>query len=476
MDDKDAKAVRKRKLAVFDTINEQAILGAALADPVVRQHVVRRLSPELFLAPQHEALARALRECENRALDPTPQALAAHGEQERWGGEGYVEVLRGAAAPRRNLPRHVEVLQWDACRARLLTGAHATLTERLLDTRVTPDDVKAAARAVLQGLEGFGSRRFLHEGQALARQWLAGFAVRRAGGGFAPTGWDPVDEKLTEGMLGGRATVLAGVSGIGKSTCAYNWCLRLAELGSKQLYCAWEGGAEAALNSMVAIRSGVTLWRVTRAQLCTPEEVERVRDATVWITNRVKFLDNAFWQRRADPREKPSNERNLDLFEGYLAQAGVEVAWMDLWERMLAARDPERDVVPALYRTHTLLEEYGVHGVLLNQINLKTVEVRSDRRPTRDAVKGTGGYVEVADVLLGVHKPDATSMDWICLKQRFGPENWAVRFRYDSAHRTLAEPAEVEYDPSEQGAGDVPRPNDPVAVRPGRRKRRRQDD
>lgn len=475
-----SRVEREKREVTIDSVNECAILGAALVDPVVRRHVVRRLAPDLFLSPANNAVALALKACEDRALEPTPQALAAHGRSEDWGGDDYVRVLVSAAAPRQNLRRHVENLEWDAARFRVLRGSHASLTDALCDSKASPEKVQSAARAVLSGLQGWAGRRYMREPKSLAKAYKAELAVRRTGSGFVPTGYDAIDSHLTEGFAPRLMTLVVGLSGIGKSTFGINLALRQAIAGRRVLIAAWEVGSISALDVAVACKAGLSLWKLKRADLLTQDELEIAVKTAEWITSHVRFMDNPFFAKREPgSRERPSNERNFDLLEGYLAEAGCDVVVLDLFDRMLAERDPERDVAPALYRMHSLLEEYGCHGVLLAQLRLKDVEKRVDRRPTREGIKGTSAYVDVPDLIFGVHHP-VPQQGWIevpCLKQRNGPEAWAVRCDYAPERCLVDGGFEVEYDPSESGAGALPAT---VFVEPGsggpRRRRKRDAD
>jgi len=190
------------------------------------------------------------------------------------------------------------------------------------------------------------------------------------------------------------------------------------------------------------------------------------------LNRKILFMENAFFERVAlEKGKRKSNDRNLDILEGYIAEAGCDVVVMDLWERMLCDLSYE-GVTDALYRQQEMHKEYGVHGIIVQQLKLKDVEKRADKRPTREAIKGTGAYVEVADLIFGVHRdaqfkkvPD-DSLEVICLKQRKGEPNWAIRFDWDGPTCAIRGGIEVSYDPglesSDEFGGEV---SDPSAIR-----------
>ena len=100
-----------------------------------------------------------------------------------------------------------------------------------------------------------------------------------------------------------------------------------------------------------------------------------------------------------------------------------------------------------------MCQEYRFTGVIVQQMRLKDVEKRADKRPTRESIKGTGAFVEVADLVFGIHRdaqfkavPDDT-IEVICLKQRMGKANWAIQFDWDGDKSSITNGREVPYDP-----------------------------
>ena len=91
-----------------------------------------------------------------------------------------------------------------------------------------------------------------------------------------------------------------------------------------------------------------------------------------------------------------------------------------------------------LKRTKDLGKEYGCHFLLLAQIK-RGVEKRGDKRPTREDIKSSGGFEEVADKILGVHRERAYDPDLEddtielgILKQRLGAFGTWLSYAYNA--------------------------------------------
>lgn len=454
---------------VYDASNEQVVIRAAIADAEKRRVLVHQLGDSEFLVPAHSAIWRGLRALVDRGLDYSAETLrqliAAEGAAP---DEDYVTDLEASAAVPANLEWHVETLRWDATRARTLKGAVPELVKELEDPKVTAERAVGVARAVVRALEGGGGRRHVHRPAELARSYKSDLRARRENGAFYSYGWPAMDNRLTYGAAPGKTAVVAGLSGAAKSTWTSNLAIQLAKLRRKVMVCAWEMGGVDTIDIMVSSMTGIDLKNLVQGKL-SDEEIARVERASEWITGRIRFMENAFFERVASGG-KPSNDRNLDILEGYIAEAGCDVWIYDLWERLIVDLRPEA-VTNALKRQQHMHKEYSVHGILVQQLNLKDVEKRADKRPTREAIKGTGAYVEVADLIFGVHRdaqfkavPDDT-IEVICLKQRKGEANWAMRCEWDGRIGRVGAGVEVPYDPGLENVGEHGEITDPSKIR-----------
>lgn len=458
-----ARPQEKREEITYDSTNERVVICAQIADRKVRRTLVRAISPDEMLVPEHVVMHRALRVMEEHGLEYDGQVfrrlIADEGVPV---DDGYIAAIEADAGVPENLEWHIETLRWDATRARIIRGPVPELIKTIKDPKAGPDALASCARAVLRAVEGGGQgRRHMHRAEELKRTARAEVAARVAGGNFYPTGYQAIDQKLVEGMMPGNTSAIVGLSGSGKSTWSADLAVKLAELGRRVLYGAWEMRVQAVLDVMAAARSRIPLENVVQGEL-TPEEVAAVCEAMDWCADNITFMSNAFFDVE-DRKGRPSNNRSQDTLEGYLAESGCDVAMYDLWERSL--EDLSYDgVTKALYRQQDMHRRYNLHGVIVHQLKLKEVEQRPDKRPTRESVKGSGAFVEVPDLLFGVHReaqfkrvPD-DSLEVICLKQRMGKAFWSVRFDWAGEMSLITGGEEVPYDPGLEASrefGDV---------------------
>lgn len=470
---------------VYDAANEVLVMRAAIAlaqssETAARTQfrvLVHSIGADEYLVPQHASLWRGLRALSDQNLEYTAETIrhlvagAATPVQDE-----HLEELENTAGVAPNLEWHVQVLRWDATRARVMKGALPDLVSDLTDPTVSVEKATSSARAVVRALEGGGGRKFVRRPEELAAEYKTTLRKRRERGNFYPSGFPAIDNLLSEGFKPGNTAIITGLSGSGKSTFAAQLAINFAKMGRRPLVCAWEMGAASTLDIMLAMLTGIALDTIVKGTYDN-HELKRLDQANEWVNKRVRFMENAFFGQLSDRRDRRGNDRNLDILEGYIAESGCDEVIMDLWDRLLADLSPDA-VTPALYRQQNIHVEYNVHGTLLVQLRLKDVEKRADKRPTRESIKGVATFVEVPDLILGIHRdaqfkdvPDNT-IEAICLKQRKGKTNWAVRFGWEGETCKIAGGEQVSYNPGLEAVAEHDELGDPSAIRTKPRSRK----
>ncbi len=422
---------------------EQLLLAAAILSREYRRALVGRHPPDRFLVDQHRAIMAALREADRRGLESDPATLNRLG-----GGRLDISYLAELSAQRAEMPPakdlefHEEALVWDHRKVQALTGPVAALLEAIQHGE-PPERVRALARATHESFEGVGDRQHLRDPEELVRELAEDMKARRAGRAIYPFGLRGLDHfeddapekgarRIIPGASPGTMTVITGVPGTGKSTLTAILALMLARQRRRVLYGAWEMSDRTTLEMLACMSLGLRRTDLKEGKF-DEETIEKVREAARRISRYVRFLANPFRRRSG---ERPSNDRNLDVVAGYVADSGCDVFIADLWKRCLARADPE-DEEEALCRQQAICLELQVHGILVQQQRSKDVEQRRDRRPTREGIKGSGAWTEVPDNILGVHQPalwkamPMTSLEVIVLKQRYARWPLAVEFDFD---------------------------------------------
>lgn len=477
-------APKAREVVIdHDAVNEQIVIAAAIVDPDARRGLLHRIAADRFFAKEHVAIWQALAELERRKLSYDHATI-----QKLSGGSVPMEYLVGLVDARPesppNIDFHVGALLWDNARLTAVEGPIAGLLEALRDPRSASDRVRSLARQVALAFDGYEERKYLLDGEQLVRDQIAEIRKRAEGQSLFPFGIFALDKyekdheekaghpRLVPGAAPGDITIVTGQTGAGKTTFTANLVLGLARQRKKVLYGAWEVKGGMTLEILATISLGWSrTWMLAgrRADPGAPlgedgmpermdeEHIAAFAERMNAIRPFVGFLENPF--QRSLGEKKRSNAANLDLLHGYIADSAADVFVGDLWERCLVYTDPD-DEKHALYRQKAMAEETNCHCILLQQ-QRKDVELRADKRPTGEGIKGSGAWRDVASLVLGVHRPalwkaiDDDVLEVDVLKQRYGRWPLAVEFDWDGERGKISGGRTVPYDMPTESSDDA---------------------
>lgn len=402
--------------------NEQIVLGALIADEGTRARWLPRLRAELFVDPVHQRLFEGLGEIAERGVPYAADTLVQlTGEEVKY---KYLRDLEKGfgALPDGNLQVHLDILKRDAAKERARQAFERTYAA--LDDAHTPiEEAEAAAAEVLAELRaGARARGRAKRGAALRDAWLAELADRGPGH-FAPLHLTALDEHLYEGARPGRVIVVAARPGMGKSTFVANLLARQVERGRRWLAVPVEAGTDSLLEQMVCAKARVPAEKLVKApHELSDEELTGIKMAAQRLL-------------RGDLLQFADEVANLDELEAMLRAEDYAGAVLDLFEYLVAGRLEPGEVTQALRRLRAVARETATCIVVVHQI--RRPDRSKDPRPRLHELKHSGGYEEVADLVLLLHRdryydPDAEEdvLEVRIAKQRRGPQNITVAFEF----------------------------------------------
>lgn len=458
-----------------DAGNEAALVAAAYKDPASRTHLLTRLVADHFQQREHRDLWQVFQEAERRKLVLDASLVEQLGTSDlRAYVEELIELRPEVPA---NLSYHVATLLWDHARVSAARGPIPAFIEALRDPKAEPDRVRGLARSIGQAFDGYEDRKFLHDPEQVVADHMKEVEARAAGRAAFAYGIPGLDffdrdgpredwrRRMIPGAAPGQITTVTGLSGAGKTTFTAHLVLGIAfpewraenfaAPGRTILYGAWEmrGGTTLELLSIISLGWSRSETMQGRGPVASAEGRSILRARMAAIASRVRFMGNPFRRRQG---EKGSNDKNLDIVQGYIADSGCEVFVADLWKRCLRDTEPSEEE-DALIRQQAMVEDMGVHAILLQQQRLHDIEKRDDKRPTREGIKGSGAWVEVSDTIIGVHRPALFKsipddvLEVGVLKQRYGLWPAGVEFTWNPDAGMIGGGRTVDYDRPGEG-------------------------
>jgi replicative DNA helicase len=452
------------------------LIAAVVVDEGARKRYLQHTPPDIFYGTGHAAIWRTLQEMDRAGLQYDPATVRQMGGQDV--DVQYLEELieqRPVAPP--NLKHHVEMLRWDESRIATAKGPLTGLLELFKDPKVDPIALRGAAQQVVQSL-AIGANHSLRDSKQVVDEQMRVIEERANGVatyGFGIPGLDffgPGDYKIVDGeqidldgeprlipgTAPGNVTVVTGVSGSGKTTGTAFGVMNMVKSKRRIAYGAWEQGEGMTLELLATQSLGYSRSDMMTGNL-TKENLKAVREEMEAIGQYVVFDTIPFERRKK--RERHFNDRAMDRIAQSISDSKCDVYIADLFRRALHETEPD-DEERALYGIQGMAKALRVHIILVQQQRLKEVESTKSKLPRRDTIKGTSAWVDIADQIIGFHRPALwknvpDDKIWsLVMKQRYGKWPLAIEHEWEPEYGIIegGKTIDVEHHGEEGAEGD----------------------
>jgi replicative DNA helicase len=453
----------------YNVNNERSVLAAVLSDKAARRKVTGFLAVEEFQGPEHRAIYEAVLAAGDEAELDT-EVILLHddgGKVER----GLVDDIMTRVGAPKNLSQHLLRMRQDHRRIAAVPAAER-LIELLKDRSREYEALVKLATSVLSGLADVSVDP--KGGPELAKQYLEGLEQQFDGNvPFVTTGYGPLDRFLSEGWAKGLFSCIAARPRIGKTHMFVDMTTRLLRLLPRERILALplEPGKKRFIDMMVCNATGVNIEVLNKDPrslgLEVRDEIRRNVMKMIGMDDRLTVLDRPFAKALAG---RWPNEEAMDKTEEIYSTGGYDIVLTDLWSRKLAKREAS-DVSRALVREQGIVQDFKLCSIAFHHISRKAEE-RRDKRPELSDLKESGGWEEVMDTVIGLHREKAYKphvrkdvIEAIVLKQRAGRLGDVMEadfvggvFRFENERGVEAS----ERRPADSGARFVQGEDDPV--------------
>lgn len=387
-----------------DTKNEQLIIGQALSNEICLEVFSQHLTYDLFLVGNHQVIAF----CITRALEDDVQVnedifdvyrYEYPGSEKSTGGLSYISKLRNAYKDNltsKTYKLHIKKLKSDFVKYRV----NNLYVKRLLNLTRDPSSKVEDIGAVSEKIDELVSKNaeLEHRGfktMAELNEEHDHEIKNRKTGNFGHTGFRFLNEHLTEGFAPKRVSVLAGRPGMCKSAFVCNSMLRMANNKIPNALFALEMDGCAMADRWNAVETGIPLTRLIKRDNLTKSELK--------IEERVKKLreDKPIYINDQTGKTLKDIRRDLKFI---VEKYGVKVCFIDLFMKVakpygMSNKSTADQYTQMLNEVQVMARELNVHISLVVQIG-RRVEERTDKRPKISDLKDSGGFEEVADLIL----------------------------------------------------------------------------
>jgi len=405
---------------LFSTESELGVLSILLRNPE-RYYDYTALRPEFFSSTQHQILFENISKMIQEGLHPdkslVTQRLSDKGKLDVV-GRGLIDKLSGSEYSSQNYKEYAKNISHSFI-AKNLISIGPEISEYINQKQ----DVLSVASRVTQKITNLIGSAITQETRStgdLVPAYEQNFQKRMENPNqrFFITGFKDIDT-TTGGIAPGELWITAARPSIGKSSWLVSSVLECAKAGLVCLLFSKEMDWESLMDRMVAVESGLPLYKI-RNGIVTKEEFEQVKRAIEVCKDLPIFIDSNF-------------SGNIDYIASVVRKfkqnEQVDLVYVD-YVQLLAERDGQSThELGRISRALKILASelrIGVH--LASQLN-REVESREDKKPVLSDMRQSGNLEEDADVVAFLYRDEYYNqqsefrgkMEYIIRKNRNGP-------------------------------------------------------
>lgn len=442
-------------MAIDGIVLEQTILGHALNHTECYNEFVSQVKWQSFAATNHKVIAFCILQMASLGIaqpdeDSFQLVVGSYPSNDKdYGGVNYIRQLKEAyTEPTDNYDKFLERLAVAYIKRTVATEHINRLIRISNDPATSLADVASVIESINNDIEQHNTVDFkfadMHE---VGAKYLSELESRRVRP-FFTTGFDRLDAQLTEGFLPKHITVMAGFTGMAKSTVAINMAHRVAVDGFCTAVFSMEMTDVSLYDKMVSTLTQVPLVKLKRdVKELTNEESARITGAVDSLA-RLPILIN---DEPLISIDSINHQLLLAKRKGY----DPRVVFIDLFGKVddvdTGGENMAQRIQREMKRMRVLAKRLDVHFVLVVQIGRAGYGKRKQGvvRPTIIDIKNANAYAEEADIVLLLHRskyymPDIDDdiLEVEIAKQRGGATN-RVNFEFFPDTATIVDTDKV---------------------------------
>lgn len=429
---------------------EQALLGHALNWPECFLEFNAEIDWRYFTVPNHKILAFCLQKLGKLGVKKPDEdsfllVVSFYPEQNKdFGGVKYIRELKNAFNVKtENYKYFINQFKLSSVKSYIGNSKLEPFMKVLNNPKTTASQIRSCLSEMINEV----NRIDVHEHRLVVLSDLEDKYKHeldeRINRKFYTTGIEQLDLKLTEGFPPGKLSVIAGFTGMAKSTLVANMAHRIAVKGIGSAIFSLESPDVNVIDKIVS-----TITRIPTKKL--------MKGAKDLSYNDMQSISNAWNTLRGLPlyiSHKPSitiDNMCYQIENVKQSNKSIDVVFIDLFGKLEDVDTGEnlaQIIQRECKRMRIVANELNVHFIMVLQIGRSGYGLSGTKikRPSLVSIKNANAYAEECDLVLLLHRnkyylpdldhPDILEID--IAKQRYGSANEKVYLEADLSTSTL---------------------------------------